>query len=291
MKLTTPINISTFNLKMILRMFIFSILSITILSCETVIDLPLETAPPRLVIDASIDWEQGTDGSYQNIRLSTTTGFYDMNIPTVSGATVLVRKGNQTFTFIENPENLGLYECFDFDAEIGATYELQVLLNGQEYKAVEQMIDVPEILFIEQGTFSGFGAESFEFRFFFQDNPNEANSYMSKLKIPARVIPEYAVFDDRFTNGNLMFDLVIEDEIEVGEELNFTLFGISSNYFEYMRKILSIANQGGGSPFQTPPATVRGNIINQTEFNNFAFGYFRLSKTFSVSYVVQEPSN
>ena len=275
----------------ICKVLFICMFTLTLVSCETVIDLPLDTASPRLVIDASLDWETGTDGSYQTIRLSTTTGFYDMNIPSVSGASVIIRKGNQTFTFVENASDLGLYECFDFDAEIGATYELQVILNGQEYKATEQMMDVPEILSIEQGTFSGFGAESFEFRFFFQDNPNEANAYMSKLTIPARVIPEYSVFDDRFTNGNLMFDLIIEDEIEVGEELNFTLFGISSNYFEYMRKLLSIANQGGGSPFQTPPATVRGNIINQTNFDNFAFGYFRLSKTFSLSYVVQEPSN
>jgi hypothetical protein len=33
--------------------------------CEDVVDVDLNTAAPRLVIDASIDWEKGTDGSVQ----------------------------------------------------------------------------------------------------------------------------------------------------------------------------------------------------------------------------------
>lgn len=275
--------------KTILGLALCFILSLSLTSCEEVIDVNLTTAPPRLVIDASLNWENDTDGSYQTIRLSTTTGFFDPNIPSVSGAEVTVRKGDNLFVFIEDEQNPGLYECFDFDAEIDAFYELRVLINGQEYRATEQMMDVPNILFVEQGIFTGFGAESFEFRFFFQDNPDEDNFYMSEFRVPSRPLPEYSVFNDRFTQGNVMFDLIVEDEVEAGDVVFFRLFGISRDFFEYMRKLLSISNQGGGgSPFDTPPATVRGNIINQTDFNNFAFGYFRLSKTYSLEYTVQE---
>jgi hypothetical protein len=40
-------------------------------------------------------------------------------------------------------------------------------------------------------------------------------------------------------------------------------------------------------PFSTPTATVRGNIINQTNFDHYALGYFRLSKTEVSEYVIQ----
>lgn len=39
-----------------------------------------------------------------------------------------------------------------------------------------------------------------------------------------------------------------------------------------------MASGNGGSPFQTTPSGVRGNIVNQTNSKNFAYGYFRLSE-------------
>ena len=59
-------------------------------SCEDVVETNLTTAPPRLVIDASINSEKGTLGNNQYIRLSTTTGFYENEIPDVTGAVVFV---------------------------------------------------------------------------------------------------------------------------------------------------------------------------------------------------------
>ena len=50
----------------------------------------------KLVIDASIKWQKGTIGNDQTIKLSTTTGFYDSVIPTVSGATVFVTNSSNT---------------------------------------------------------------------------------------------------------------------------------------------------------------------------------------------------
>ena len=56
--------------------------------CEKAINVPLKTASPRLVIDASIDWVKNTSGNDQKILLSTTTGYYSSEFPSVSGAVV-----------------------------------------------------------------------------------------------------------------------------------------------------------------------------------------------------------
>ena len=43
----------------------------------------------------------------------------------------------------------------------------------------------------------------------------------------------------------------------------------------------------GGGPFSTQPATVRGNIVNETDSSNYPLGYFRISEISQLSYTVQ----
>ena len=69
--------------------------------------------------------------------------------------------------------------------------------------------------------------------------------------------------------------------------LNFTLHGISERYYNYLNILLNIAGSDGGGPFNSPPATVRGNFVNQTNPDNFAFGYFSLSEIDTKTYTVQ----
>ncbi|GAL81396.1 hypothetical protein JCM19274_2472 [Algibacter lectus] len=46
------------------------LISLSFTACEDVIDLELNSAEPRLVIDASLKWIKGTDGKNQFIRLT-----------------------------------------------------------------------------------------------------------------------------------------------------------------------------------------------------------------------------
>ena len=66
------------------------ITSISLISCEDVVNVNLNTAAPKLVIDASIQWQKGTAGSLQKIKLTTTTDFYSNTIPVATGAIVTV---------------------------------------------------------------------------------------------------------------------------------------------------------------------------------------------------------
>jgi hypothetical protein len=54
-----------------------------------------------------------------------------------------------------------------------------------------------------------------------------------------------------------------------------------------MFTLLQQGSEEGGGPFETQPATVRGNCINQTNQDNFPFGYFRLSEVDEVIYTIQ----
>ena len=66
-------------------------LSLFMASCTDVIDLEVPEAPPRLVIEASIDWIKGTEGNEQVVKLSTSTAFFDnLQETPVQGAIVKV---------------------------------------------------------------------------------------------------------------------------------------------------------------------------------------------------------
>ena len=256
-------------------------------SCEDVIDVNLETAAPKLVVYASIQWKKGTLGNEQKIRLSTTTGYFDSVIPTVSGADIRITNSDNTvFTFTEI-SNTGEYKCSDFVPVIDQEYVLTIQLNGQTYTATETLKSVSPFTSIAQKNDGGFTGEEIEIKSFFNDPPDADNYYMVKFKSSILAIPSYDIFDDSFTQGNENFGLYINEDIKTGDNLDITLFGISKRYFEYMRKLTAVAGSASGGPFATAPASVRGNIVNQTDSKNFAFGYFNLSETDYRNYVVE----
>lgn len=260
----------------------------TLVSCEDVIDLDLPAAQSKLVIDASIKWQKGTTGNAQTIKLSTTTGFYDSVIPTVSGAIVFVTNSSNTiFTFTESAANTGLYNCIDFIPVINENYTLTVQLNGETYMATEKLYATPTIESIQQTTVQGFSGDEIQVKFFYQDNGLEDNNYLIGFKYSGVVYPEYGALKDEFFQGNQMFGFYTNPDLKSGDELFMRLQGISLRYYTYLDKIISLSGGNGGSPFATPPATVKGNIVNQTNAQNYPLGYFNLSEIDTRDYVVE----
>lgn len=267
-------------------LFVCSVL--LLISCQEVVKVDLDTAAPRLVVDASIDWEKGTTGNHQVVKLSTTTGFYSNVIPNVSSAIVFVTNSSNTiFNFIEEVPNSGEYICNNFVPIIGENYVLTVNYAGQTYVASEKMMPVPNITSIAQRNDAGFNGSDIEVKFYFQDNGLENNYYMSRFVTTKKNIPEFEVFDDRFQQGNQIFGLYSSSDIKPNDSIDYALFGISLKYYNYMNILLSIAGTNGGSPFQTPPATVRGNLVNQNNEDNYCLGYFRLCEVDKMHYIVQ----
>ena len=271
----------------IYKIIFILIISIFISSCEDVIDVKLNTASPQLVVNASIQWQKGTLGNEQKIKLTTTTGYFNTTIPTVSGANVIIANSNNIlFNFTEMP-NTGEYVCTNFVPVRDEAYVLTINLNGQTYTATETLKSVSSITNISQNNKGGFTGDQIEIKSFFNDPTNADNYYMFRFKSNITTIPSYDIFDDSFTQGNENFGLYINEDLKSGDNLDITLFGISKRYFEYMRKLTAVAGSSSGGPFATPPATVRGNIVNQTNSKNFALGYFTLSETDYRNYLVQ----
>lgn len=256
-------------------------------SCTDVVDIPLNTDNPRLVIDASINWQKGTSGNIQIVKLTTTTDFYTNTIPVVSGATVFIKNSsNVVFNFIETP-NTGIYVCGNFVPVIDQTYILTVINHGQTYTATETLKSVAAITSVTQENQTGLGGDFLKLKTSFVDPANVDNYYLYKYNFAKKLKPEYSVDDDLFFQGNTFFSLVLEEDTKPGDQVEITHYGISKAYFNYMNILLSVASSSGGGPFQSPPATVKGNIKNQTNFDNYPLGYFRLSEADTRNYTIK----
>ncbi len=260
---------------------------ISLFSCEKVIDVDLTTGEPKLVVEASINWLDQTSGNHQKIKLSTTTAYFATEIPAVTDAVVFITNGSgQTFDFIQNATP-GTYECNDFIPVINEVYILTISYKGEIYTATDKLLDTPQITDVEQTNDAGFLGNETEVKFFFNDFVNETNQYFLRIDDPYKVIPEYGVLEDRFFQNNEMFSLYYSEDLQPGDTLKLTLNGITLNYYNYMNVLLTQTGTNSAGPFSTPTSTVRGNVVNQTNFDNFALGYFRLSKTAVSEYIVQ----
>lgn len=264
------------------------VLSFLLISCEEVVHIDMDTAPIRLVVDASLNWQKGSKGNYQVIKLTTTTSFYSNVIPIVAGATVYITnpKG-RVFDFKEFEGYEGFYVCDYFAPVINEIYTLTVVHGSQTYIASETMLPVPDLLNVDQEVDKSIiNKDLYTIKAYFNDPANEANFYMNRF-IKNGKTGQSAVFDDRFVNGNYTNTVKIFDDLTKNDELRIELYGISSQYYDYMSKIFSMISEGNKGPFEVPPSQVRGNLVNQTVASNFAYGYFRLSEVSTIEYTVK----
>jgi len=266
-----------------------AIIALFLTGChEEVISVDLSTAEPRLVIDASIDWVKGTTGNEQKIKLTTTTGYYEDEFPIVSGAEVTVTNSTNTvYYFIEVP-NSGEYICTNFVPVIDETYTLTIHFDSDTYTATETLVAVPEIEDkVEQNDKGGMAGDEIELTYYYKDNGFEYNYYLYCFNMKYVIYPQYEVENNEMNQGSLTQVFYSHEDLEVTDDVTFKLYGISKRYYNYMAKLLLASGSEDGAMFPATPAAVRGNIINKTDSENFAYGYFRLSEVDIKNYTIE----
>lgn len=263
--------------KLLLIVFFFGILT----SCEDVIDVELNDAPPRLVVEANLNiWKDGTSNS--EVRLTTTAPFFNNNIPFVSDATVMIIDENDVvfpFSYLTD----GIYNS-PLVPQPNVVYTLKITYKEETYTATEKLYSVPELEYVEQRDDGGFTGEDIELKVFFTDPANETNFYF--FEGLSEKGDDLDVSNDEFYNGNTIFGYYLIEDLAPGDEVQFNLYGVSEPFYNFMFILLQQSG-GGGGPFETQPATVRGNIVNETISDNFPLGYFRISEVSTINYIVK----
>lgn len=264
-------------------------------SCTDVIEVDVPEAPPRLTIEASLDWERGTSGSDQTILLSTSTPYFaEQKIAPVLGASVRVTNEDSGAEFVFEDQNNGEYTTSSFIPVIGNTYTLEVIYNGERYTATETLVAASDIVDVYQSTEDGEDEDALEVNVTFQDPANIENYYFLRFKSEANLFPELYYIKDEFIDGNeftIYYEKLADEddgitEFQPGETVDIAFYGISKQYHDYLRLLVE-QYENSGNPFSPTPVPLVGNCVNADNPNNIAYGYFRVTEAIKTTYTIE----
>ena len=241
------------------NLYIILLSAFALTSCEEVIDLNLDTAPKKLVIDAALDWKKGETKAYPIVDISYTEAYFgETHSPAVNNAVVKIVSGTQTYSLTlwdgtttitsDNLNELKGGSRYVFPAgitpELGKNYELIVELNGQTYTAKDKMLEAPVIPSnkIVQKENGGFLADRKEVRFYFDGiNDGVANAYLLKLSQSNISKTVYGTLDDNYIANNKFFFVTIgvdnDKKLNKDDVVNIILYRIHPQYKEFVQML------------------------------------------------------
>lgn len=231
-------------------------------SCEEVIELNLENADPKIVIEGNVNDQLEN----QYVKISKTIPFNTSNsFNGLKGAKVtLSTAGSSPIAFLEVED--GIYKSAPFKGIPGKTYKLEVLAEGKVYTAESTMPlpVIPDSIGLKRLSF--FGNTNIYPTVFYKDPANIQNQYRYILKINNKFQSDI-VFEDRFNDGNKVSDIIIYDgdDIKSGDIVDIEMQSIDRKVFKYYFAISQIDGNGG------PPVAPANPDSN---FDNGALGIF-----------------
>jgi hypothetical protein len=272
--------------------------SLTI-SCEDVIEVETPSSPPRLAVDAVVRVDSSEPTTTVTIKAGLTSSFFESVEPVKLDVAMITNADYSPQSPIEERSlplievAPGIYEgtkntSFFIEGEL----QLIIVHNGMRYLALTRLAPSATIQSVTQGDASLFSEDDKEVKISFTDDGAIDNFYLFDFGQS-----DYLVTEDEFYQGETFnFSYFIEDG--AGRTVDIALLGVNEPFYNYMNQVIVQAG-GDQGPFQTPSATVRGNIINVTNVddissfntiensNNFALGYFAVCETFEASIVLE----
>lgn len=252
-------------------MYIWLVLTaFVVLACEKVIDIPLNDADIRIVVDAQLRDSLGDN----YVRLSRTGSVYDnANFEIISGATVTISDGATTYTLAEDPSEPGFYTNLALKSEPNMTYNLTIVTDGQTLTATSTTFDEPVIseLFFEKqyNFFSEFDPSEpdsvFQVFYDFSDNGGQTNFYRVRAWVNGDEDRNFYVYNDKLFNGQNNIAPIWGSSVLAGDTVDVELLSIDEARYKYLVTLVSNLQSGGQGP---TPANPTSNIEGD------AIGYF-----------------
>ena len=269
-------------MKQIFQILILCSLVFILPSCQEKIELDLPEGETFLVVEGWIT----NDLAPYNVRLSYTSPYFDDSAPSAAiNATVILKddEGNESVLSEIHP---GVYEIVD-QGIIGRKYQLYIHLpEGDIYQSDFELLNEPVL--IDTIYYQLSEREPSDF---FDENPDDIYDVLIETFEPAGRGDHYRWRS--FLNGEearAPFDInIISDQLVDGVpvlEYNVTgrLYAIPDTV-EILQEMISKAayefltqlrNQTAfvGSPFDTPPVPIMGNVHNLSNPDKYALGFF-----------------
>ena len=283
-----------------------------LLGCEDVVDVDVPVDDPRLTVDALFRIDASATQQTVQVTTGLTSGFFsELQVADLEEIGLINLDYEPTDASDSRVVEMaqvapGVYEATKRTAFF-TTGVLRLFLRhqGQRYIASTSYVPTSDIDGLVQGDDSLFGGEETEIIVSFNDTPDRSDFYLFDLDFN-----EYLVTEDIFYPGQRFeFSYFYDDGVTSGMDLNISILGVDILFYNYMNQLIAQADSGSAGPFQTPSATVRGNILNITDVgidtiedaanienigslegidstDNFALGYFAISQSFTKTITV-----
>lgn len=232
-------------------------------SCEEVIDIDLNDADPRVVIEAQLS-DLATE---QRIRVSKTAAFTEsIGSRPVADAEVSVTDNRgrvYTFTYEDN----GYYINRNFRPVAHRSYDLLVNVEGEVFEAnclMPPFVEVDSVGVLEETLF---GDPYYFATFKFQDPAGLANYYKYDVSINGAGFRFASALNDKFNDGLYVTHQIsdLDTDMLPGDSIVVRRYCIDRRVFDYWNEFQST------NPGTAAPGNPTSNISNN------ALGYFSVA--------------
>ena len=259
------------KLKFILFIFIF-------LGCEKVIDLETDFNDTRLVVDANISKHRDSLNAKASVKLTETVPYFSDEESIINDAIVSIEINQKTHElYYDNPTKLYLADI-NF-IENNSDFVLLIEHKKNNYTSSSKLIKTPKIESVVFGDRKSLNKDEVELKVTFTDPPEEGNYYLWKFGPKKSGKFDYLPALDKYINGNkFTFSFFIDktEYLQDSDFINIEINGITEDYFNYLNILTSQAGAQNGRPFSTSSSVIKGNVVNNTNLENFPLGYFRV---------------
>ncbi len=285
------------------------IFSLLILSCEDVIEVDTPSDEPRLIVNAVMRVDTTDAFLPIEVSVSLSDNFFegigdtsvesmviisslldDYGLPTNSGTSILGEVSPNSGVYVPLPGEEIPMSAIEADI----LYTLVIEYQGKRYAGQTQYVPSVPIGNLEIGTETLFDDDETELIVTFTDDPDRDNFYLFDFGFD-----EFLVTEDEFYKGQeFSFSYFYDQQFESGTQLEVSILGADQNFYNYMDQLIEQSEEVQG-PFQTPVATVRGNMFDVTGLDNieivdntdrpdeFPLGYFAIVQEYKSTITVQ----
>ena len=262
------------TMKPIKFLYIIALLA-ALSSCQKVINVNLNSASPRIVIEGNIVNNQAVN----IIRITKTVDFNQDNVfPTVSGALVLVTDNTAQVidTLVESTP--GTYSTSKIIGTPGHTYTMYIKVDSSVFTAASTMPTFVTLDSLYDTKFS-FGNE-YTLTPVYTDPVETGNNYLFIEFINGVQADDIFLANDRLINGMVMTSTLNAGarptKVLLGDNIQLYMYCIDSAVYNYFYTLRQTKNQNSATP-ANPISNIKGG----------ALGYFSAHTSDTKSIVVQ----
>ena len=286
-----------------------------LVSCEDVVEVDLPEPETRLIVNGIVRVDPNEEFLPIEIKVTESSNFFNENtITQLDDAVILagVRSPDDPTQFRLGRSQLreyvpgtGIYEPDtignDVDDRIRTAaissetiFFLIVEHKGRRYAGQTMYVPTVPIDDLRQGDETLFDEDETEIIVTFTDIPEQKDYYVFDFGFG-----NFLATDDQFIDGQeFTFSYFYDEILEPQTTLEVSLLGADQQFFNYIDLLVEQTENDGGI-FETPAATVRGNMFDVTGLDNieifdnvgrpqsFALGYFAVVQESKATIVIE----